>query len=51
MKNLPNFPQFSSQDIDMKLGTVTKLDNTNTTTSKKNDDDVMLVNYDVFLFF
>ena len=35
----------------MKLGPVTKLDKRNTGTSKKFDDDVMLTNYDVIVFF
>ena len=39
----------SSNDIDMKLGPITKLDKRKTTTSKKID--VMLVNYDVIVIF
>ena len=39
----------SSNDIDMKLGPITKLDKRNTTTSKKID--VILVNYDVIVIF
>ena len=38
-------------DIDMKLGTLIKLDNRNNMTSRKIDDNVMQVNYDeVFIF-
>ena len=35
----------------MKLGTVAKLDKRNTTTSKKLDDDIMLTNSGVIVFF
>ena len=35
----------------MKLGSVTKLDKRNTTVSKKIDDDVMLANCEVIVFF
>ena len=35
----------------MKLGPVTKLDNRNKTTSKKNYDDVMSASCDVIVFF
>ena len=35
----------------MKLGPVTKLDKWNMKISKKNDDDVMSVNYDVMVIF
>ena len=35
----------------MKLGPVTKLDEKNTTTSKKFDDDVVLANDDVIVTF
>ena len=38
-------------DIDMKLGPVTKLDKRNKTTSKKFDDDVMSENCDVIVIF
>ena len=38
-------------DIDMKLGPVTKLDKRNKTTSKKIDDDVMLENWEVIVIF
>ena len=43
----------TSNDIDMKLGPVTKLDKRNTTASKILDEDVVLANYDVIiiLFF
>ena len=41
----------TSHDIDMKLGPVTKLDKTNTTTSKKFSDDVMSENRDVIVLF
>ena len=35
----------------MKLGTVTKLDKRNKTTSKKFEDGIMSVNYDVIVIF
>ena len=41
----------TSNDIDMKLGPVTKLDKKNKTTSKKFDDDVMSENCDVIVIF
>ena len=41
----------TSNDIDMKLGPVTKLDKTNTATSKKFDDDVISTNCDVINIF
>ena len=41
----------TSNDIDMKLGPVTKINKRNTTTSKKHDDDVILENFDVIVFF
>ena len=41
----------TSDDNDMKLGTVIKLDKRNKTTSKKNDGGVMSGNYDVTAFF
>ena len=41
----------TSDDIDMKLGSVTKLDKRNKRTSKKIDDDVMSANYDIIVFF
>ena len=41
---------WTSDDIDMKLGPVTKLDKKKTT-SKKIDDNVMLANYDVIVIF
>ena len=41
-----------SNDIDMKLGPVTKLDKRNTATSnKKSDKDIMFVNSDVRITF
>ena len=41
-----------SNDIDMKLAPVTKLENMrNTATSKSFDDDVILANYDVSVIF
>ena len=40
-----------SDDIDMKLGPVTKLDKRNKTTSKKFDVDVMSENCDVIVIF
>ena len=42
---------WTNDDIDMKLGRVTKLDKTNKTTSKKFDDDVMSKNCDVIAIF
>ena len=39
----------TSNGIDMKLRSVIKLDKTNTATSKKFDDDVMLENYDAIV--
>ena len=41
----------TSDDIDMKLGTVTELDKGNKTTSKKVADDVILANCDVIVTF
>ena len=41
----------TSDDIDMKLGPVTKLDKRNKITSKKFDDDVMSANSDVIVIF
>ena len=41
----------TSDDIDMKLGPVPKLDKRNKTTSKKLDDDVMPGNCDVIVIF
>ena len=41
----------TSNDIDMKLGTVTKLDKRNTATSKKIYDYIMLANCDVVVIF
>ena len=41
----------TSDDIDMKLGPVTKLDKRNTTKSKKFDDYVVSANYDVIVIF
>ena len=41
----------TSDDIDMKLGPVTKLDKRNKITSKKFDDDVISTNYDVVVVF
>ena len=40
----------NSHDIDMELGLITKIGKSNTATSKKNDD-VMLTNCDVIVFF
>ena len=48
-KNCPNSK--TSNNIDMKLGPVTKLGEKNTTTSKKFDDDVVLANDDVIVTF
>ena len=41
----------TSDDIDIKLGPVTKFDNRNKTTSKKFGDDVMSSNCDVIVIF
>ena len=41
----------TSDDIDIKLGPVTKLDKKNKTTSKKFDDEVMLENCTSLSFF
>ena len=41
----------TSNDIVMKLGPATKLDKRNRATSKKFDDDFVLTNYDVVVFF
>ena len=41
----------TSNDIDMKLAPVTKLDKRNTATSRRFDDDVISVNCDVFFQF
>ena len=41
----------TSDDIDMKLGPVTKLDKRNRTTSKKFDDYVMSENCDIIVIF
>ena len=41
----------TSNDTDMKLGPVTKLDKRNKTTSKKFDDDIISANYDVAVIF
>ena len=41
----------TSKDIDMKLGSVTKLDKKNTTTLKKSEDDFMSANCDVMVIF
>ena len=48
-QNCPN--SRTSDDIDMKLGPVTKLDKRNKTILKKTDDDVMLGNCDIILIF
>ena len=40
-----------SDDIDMKVGPVTKLDKRNKTTLKKFDDDVMSENCDIIVIF
>ena len=41
----------TSDDVDTKLGPVTKLDKSNKTNSKKFDDDVMPANSDVIVIF
>ena len=38
-------------DIDMKLGPVTKLDKRNAKMSKNSDDDIISTNFDVTIFF
>ena len=40
-----------STDINMKLGPLAKPYNRNTTTSKKIDDDVMSINYNIIVIF
>ena len=47
-QNCPN--SRTSDDIDIKLGPVTKLDKRNKTILKKSDDDVMLGNCDILIF-
>ena len=41
----------TSDDIDMKLWPVTKIDKRNKTTPKKFDDEVISTNYDVIVIF
>ena len=41
----------TSNDIDTKLGSITKLQRRNTPTSKKIEDDLMAVNYDFIAIF
>ena len=41
----------TGSDIDMKLGPVTKLKKGNTATSKKFDDDKMLINCNIIVIF
>ena len=41
----------TSDDIEMKLGPVTKLEKRNKATSKKFDDGIMLANFDVIVIF
>ena len=41
----------TSNDFDVKLGAVTKVDQRNTTTSKKIDDEVASANYDFIFIF
>ena len=41
----------TSDDIDMKFGPVTKLDNSNKTESKNSNDKVMTLNYDAIAIF
>ena len=41
----------ASDDIDMKLGPVTKLDKRNKTSSKKFEDDIMSANCDAIVIF
>ena len=41
----------TGSDIDMKLGPVAKLKKRNTATSKKIDDDKMLINCDIIVIF
>ena len=48
-ENCHNFR--TSNDIDMKLGPVTKVDRRNKIMPKKFDDDVMLTNFDVIVIF
>ena len=41
----------ANNDIDIKLGSLTKLDKRNTAASKKFDDDIMSTKCDVFVIF
>ena len=41
----------NNDDIEMKLGPVTRIDKRNKTTSKKIDDDVMWTDFDVIVIF
>ena len=41
----------TSDNIDMNLGSVTKIDKRNKTTSKRFDDGIMLENFDVIFIF
>ena len=49
LENCHNFK--TSNDIDLKLGPVTKTDKKNTTTSKIFGDDVMLTDFDIIVIF
>ena len=48
-ENCHNFK--TSNDIDLKLGPVTKTDKKNTTASKIFGDDVMLTDFDIIVIF
>ena len=49
--NKNRYKSRTSDDIDMKLGPVTKLDKRNTTTSKEFDSNVVSTNYDTSVIF
>ena len=41
----------TSHDVEMKLGPVTKIDKKNSNIKKNDDDDIMLENCDIIVFF
>ena len=51
ISNYKSHKSVISDDIDMKLGPITKLDKIKKTTSKKIDDDFMSPNCDVIVIF
>ena len=48
---IKNCHSSTTNDFDVKLGAVTKVDQRNTTTSKKIDDEVASANYDFIFIF